>query len=128
MPFWREVLVEAIIKKRFEELAAKGERVVATRTFDFQADDGTRYFKISDPHFTEWTTNVLNLLVRVMGAESIHYKRFTEESNPPQSYGLHESSYHKARSIFDAAREDYEGGYLFNVRSLVAAEVFEDAI
>ncbi|NOU09198.1 MAG: DUF4145 domain-containing protein [Nitrospira sp.] len=38
-----------------------------------------------------------------------------------------EKQFEDCRSIFKAAREDYEDGYLFSVRALVKAEVLSDA-
>jgi HEPN domain-containing protein len=48
---------------------------------------------------------------------SKHYDKFVGSE-----YG-----FENCRSVFKAAREDYDGGYLFSVRALVKAEVLSDA-
>lgn len=60
-------------------------------------------------------TNVLNLLQRTFGETSVHYRHFAEHYG---KFSEWESEFEDCRSIFVAAREDYEGGYLFNVRAL----------
>jgi hypothetical protein len=59
----------------------------------------------------------------VFGSESEHYRNFTAQ---PDKRGLTYSPAKRALGVLKAAREDYAGGYLFNLRELVEAEVFSD--
>jgi hypothetical protein len=57
-----------------------------------------------------------------MGKESEHYQRFTEnvERVSTHSYAV------RACAVLRAANADYEGGYLFDTRKQVQAEVFDE--
>jgi hypothetical protein len=63
----------------------------------------------------------------VFGVDDIHYKSFHEahesflQTNKP-------AFFRRCMFILSAAREDYEGGYLFDVRGLIQAEVFDDVL
>ena len=68
---------------------------------------------------------VLNLLQRVFGEDSIHFQHFSRDAANVRDS---EYSFRGVVAIFNAAREDYEGGYLFNLQSLAKAEVFDDML
>jgi hypothetical protein len=116
--------IDQIIIKRFQELEGKAQTVYDLRELDFQNEEGKQYFSIPFATFAGWGTNVLNLLQRAFGEESVHYQNFQQQY---KSYQKWESEFETCRSIFLSAKEDYEGGYLFNLRSLVKAEVLDDA-
>ena len=117
--------LDPIIQRRFEELTAKAEALSAQRIFEMKSDSGEEYFKIPSPGFHEWTTNVQNLLARTFGQDSIHYQNFSRRVH---DFGGWESTFEDCRAILKASREDYEGGYLFDVRALAKAEVLSDAL
>lgn len=111
---------DALIKRRFEELVAKAEEVSATRRKSARTGSVT----IPPGPFHAWATSAQNLLVRVVGVESVHYRNFT---NLMGDFAGYESTFEGCRAVFAAAQEDYLGGYLFNLRALVKAEVLADA-
>jgi hypothetical protein len=111
--------MDNLVKKRFTELDAKADEVKKTaHTKDY-------IVQVDSAKLKEWMTNVLSLLQRVFGEDSIHYRNLHIQYQLSRPY---QSVFHDCRGIFNAAREDYEGGYLFNVRGLVQAEVFDDAL
>lgn len=114
-----------LIEKRFAELAEKADAISAAKTFDFVGDSGEHYYNVNSADAKGWSTNVLNLLQRVFREDSIHFKHFTEESKDIYNS---EKQFLRSLAIFQAAREDYQGGYLFNLESLVKAEVFDDVL
>jgi hypothetical protein len=117
---------DQLVRKRFSELEEKAEAVSKAKEFAFQSsDDRKKYYKIPPPVFKAWGTNVLNLLERVFGENSVHYKQFFDHYNRFREY---ESEFENCRAIFLAAKEDYEGGYLFNIRALIKAEVLDEAL
>jgi hypothetical protein len=65
------------------------------------------------------------VLQRMFGEDSIHFKHFREHF---AACGEWESGFRQCLAVFHAAKEDFEGGYLFNMRSLIQAEVFDDAL
>ena len=118
--------LDPIVTRRFEELQQKADAVIGVKVLDFtSSDDGTRYYKVPSALYKEWATNVLNLLDRTFGDKSIHYQNFWEHYCSFEGW---ESNFQDTYAIFKAAREDYEGGYLFNIRTLAKAEVLADAM
>lgn len=115
---------DTLVIKRLNELAAKGEEILETKEYDFTSDEGKQYFRVYSPEVKGWGTSVLNLLQRAFGESSVHYQRFDKHFS---EYDAWESSFKELQAILSAASEDYEGGYLFNLRSLVKAEVLTDA-
>jgi hypothetical protein len=64
-------------------------------------------------------------LQRVFSESGAHYRQFQEHFRG--FYG----EYYKFEillNIFYAAKEDYESGFLFNLRSLVKAELLDDSL
>jgi hypothetical protein len=117
--------LDPLVTRRFSELRAKGDAMLAATVLDFQDHEGNAFYKIPAGIYKEWATNVLNLLQRTFGESSVHYRHFAE------SYGTFQgwvSSAEESFGIFKAAEEDFRGGYLFHIRSLAKAEVLADAL
>ena len=107
------------IEQRFAELAKKAEEVAATRiNYDYSAG-------LSSEKFQEWATSVLSLLQRVFGEDSAHCENFSDRY---KSFRGDFSDFENCRGIFQAAKEDYESGYLFTVRGLIKAEDSTDIL
>ena len=117
--------LDNLVKKRFDELKAKTESIYQQKEFDFQSDEGKSYYTVPSAPVKGWGTSVLNLIQRAFGEDSAHYRNFIEHFKEFDGW---ESSLNTLVAIFDSAKEDYEGGYLFNVQSLVKAEVLDDAL
>ncbi|MDE3041144.1 MAG: DUF4145 domain-containing protein [Nitrospirota bacterium] len=117
--------LDSIITRRFTELAAKADTLGQKKEYAFTSEKGKKYFKIPSGPFKEWAANAMSLLQRTFGENSVHYRHFAENY---AKFIEWESEFEDCYSIFKAAREDYEGGYLFNVRALVKAEVLTDAL
>lgn len=115
-----------LVSQRFQELGGKADAIGSAMTLDFVgADSGRRYYNINAADFSGWATSVLNLLQRVFGEDSIHFQHFSRDA---ALVGDSEFNFRGVVAIFKAAREDYHGGYLFNLQSLVKAEVFDDML
>lgn len=108
---------------RLEELLQSGERVKQTRysrssgNFIYFGDDGIDYELAH-----QWGTSCLNLLNRSFGSDSVYYKNFEALFPKFNDY----SPIIQAAGVLRAAKDDYEQGYLFNTRTLIEAEVFDD--
>ena len=113
--------LDPLISRRFEELTTKAEAVSKSRKVD---GPGVAWSSVSAPLFHEWAISALNLLDKSFGRECVH---FTTLSAHVGRFVGWENQFEECRSVFKAAREDYEGGYLFSVRALVKAEVLLDA-
>src|SRR5262249_3210917 len=82
---------------------------------------------IVDEHLLlSWRVRARNLLLQACGPESVHYKAFhhVERTIGSSSYLYMQ----RLKAVFQAAKEDQEGGYLRSVRSFVHAELFDDEL
>jgi hypothetical protein len=94
---------EDLMVKRFAELEQARQS---------QFKDGQGFF---DPiKWSSWTTSVLNLLQGAFGHSSVHVERLRSwmSSDAPQHQILT-----AIQGIFVAGKEDYEGGYVFNLQA-----------
>ena len=116
--------IEKLVELRLDELDQKAVEILDKKVFLFQGDSGIQYFSIETPAFKAWATSAMNILQRIFGENSIHYRHFDDsfrkDSESKYSYTLEE-----CKAIFHAASEDYKGGFLFNSRGLIQAEVFD---
>jgi hypothetical protein len=108
---------------KLQELIQFGDRVKQTK----YSRSGGRVTYIGDAGVDselahQWGTSCLNLLSRVFGPDSVHYKNFETQFPKFRDY----SPVSRALGILKAAKEDYEQGYLFDIRILIEAEVFDE--
>ncbi len=111
------------ILRRFEELIEKGQEVLKTRSK--QSEDGGIYlsdYGVDCELSHEWGASCLNILKRVFGSNSDHYKRFDRLF---ENFVVSEPI-KKAMGIIKSAKEEYQNGFLFDTRTLIEAEVFDD--
>ena len=117
--------IDKKIIDRLEELTKLGEQVVATNFS--RSGGGVTYIGdrgVDSQLSSQWGTSCLNILSRVFGKDSDHYKKFDDLFHKFHDY----SPVRKALGILKAAKDDYENGYLFETRSLIEAEVFDDLL
>lgn len=74
-----------------------------------------------------WSVKAKNLIVRSCGEESQHFKAF-EKAEKFHVNDNNSSVLRRISAIFLAAKEDFEGGYVSSLRSLIQAEVFDDEL
>jgi hypothetical protein len=113
----------SIFLKRFSELAMQMDGVACTvkvRANAFGTGGIERY--LDGPAFLNWKVKARNLLGQACGPESVHVQQFTAAYG--HQFEDSEQNFLFLKAIFEAAREDFEGGYLATVRGLVRAEVF----
>ncbi len=131
------------IQKRFDELAEHalaiegsvgitGSPGNATKDIDVEsAGFYSEAYQVIDGEAFIWQTSVLSLLSRVFGEDSPTYGEFKKhvERRPSGSVRpkIHKT-FQLAKATFLSAKEQFEGGYLFDVRSLIHAEVFDDEL
>lgn len=80
---------------------------------------------IKDGDWEGCANSVLNLIKAVYGESSPYYQNFFEQYKKSQGY---ESEVLALKSIFLSAKEDFEGGYVFNVDLRISGEVSGDFI
>jgi hypothetical protein len=117
--------LDPVILRRFLQLSERAEEVASSSELVPTDDPEFTYSRIPYPDFVGWMTNALGLIQRVFGDESVHFRKLSQLAEAFREY---ESQFESCRAVFLAAREDYEGGYLFSVRALIKAEVLSDAL
>jgi len=115
--------VKELIDGKFSKLIAEGNSLV--RNSGWNGEDMQRHPPIQD--YYRFRTEALNLVRRACGDDSDHYRQLknlseTKESSTNAYFTLH------CLGVVEAAQRDFEDGLLFNVRSLIAAELLGDFI
>lgn len=114
------------LSKRFFELEEQMLKVESTK-HDTPSEFFGRNEYVDDEAFLEWKVKAKNLLIKVCGEKSEHYKEFLK-GEEPGSYETNLDRFKRVKSVFLAAKEDYEGGYLTSIKTLVQSEVFESEL
>ncbi|MFF5867617.1 DUF4145 domain-containing protein [Pseudomonas sp. NPDC012596] len=113
----------ALFEKRFAELDIKLTQLQNATTMrgDPRKEGQTEY--LAPELILHWSVRVKALLESVCGKESSYLQRFIE-ADQNQMFDIGVARFERMRAVFLAAKEDFEGGYLNSLRSLVQAEVF----
>lgn len=118
--------LDSLIQKRLDELEAKGKSISAAKYAQVaNARTGRTVDYVPFADTKGWGTSVLSLLRQAFGSESVHTQQFEGAFT---NFNGYLSSFRTLYAIFASAKEDYEGGYIFNLRGLVKAEVLSDAL
>jgi Domain of unknown function (DUF4145) len=120
-----EIVMADIYKKRFAELEEQMRELLASQKVIYDQPGGGGKLNIEYNDLLGWRVKVLNLLNKACGKDSEHYNIFNNV-HPPYLNCL--QVLERLSSIFLAAKEDYEGGYLKSARSLIQAEVFDSEL
>jgi len=111
--------MDEVFGRRFEELEQKRLAIPF-----HQFVHGAGRF-VPDGQWQGWATSVQSLLRAVYGETSEHYQNFSIAYR--KCNGV-EDTVRTLFHIFTSAKEDFEGGYVFNVELRVSGEVFGDFI
>ena len=110
-------MLNEVFSRRFAELEAKSNLLCISQ--GERALPGV---------YEEWATSAQNLIKAVFGEPSPHYKNFSEALvEAVNSYGYGDNV-KRLQGIFRSAKEDFDGGYVFNVDLRISGEVFGDFI
>ena len=117
--------ISAQITTRFGELLHQAEVVLSTRRNHSSVGGDVAVIvldSVDDALAEEWATSSLSFLRRVMGKDSEHYQRFEENAGRVSTHSFAV----RACAVLKAAKADYEGGYIFDARRRIQAEVFDE--
>lgn len=106
--------------RRVDELIAMGQEVKKTRY-----SEGERFpvQRVKDAPMAGLRTACLSFIERVYGKEHTHFQQFTAKTD---SHYFSDSE--RALAILAAVRSELAGGWLFDIKGLVAAELFSDLL
>ena len=110
-------MINDLFQKRFRELQEKSFSLpTQTTKFGDYVMPGT---------WQGWASSCQSLIKAVYGEESPHCRNFSDRLRACDgSVG----SVDILKGIFASAREDFEGGYVFNVELKVSGEIFGDLV
>jgi hypothetical protein len=118
--------LKEVFKQRFEELEEQASQLESSKKVLRTEIIGGTNEVIDSYLLLSWKVKVKNLLSKVCGEDSQHFKQFEreEESGYYTTYGIFKAF----KAVFLAAKEDFEGGYLSSIKTLVQAEVFDSEL
>lgn len=115
-------MVDSRLLAQITQLVEQGQSVLATKQRpppNFITDSF-----VDERAASEWYTRSLNFLARVFGADSEHYKAMSKHAQNPTKW----TPANMAFGVICAAKADLEAGAIFDLKALVAAEVFESML
>jgi hypothetical protein len=112
-----------LFKQRFEELNLQANEVEES-TKPEDSYYGSSAESVDDDLLLNWIVKVRNLLFKVCGEGSQHFQQLERIDKQGGNY----TKFQKLKAIFLAAKEDFEGGYLSSIKTLVQAEVFDSEL
>ncbi len=112
-------MLGATFRKRFAELQA------SFGLLPYQSNSGMSSRFVPNGQWHQWATSAQNLIRAVFGESSPHYANFLSRY---EKCGGSESSVAALHAVFMSAKEDFEGGYVFDVELRVSGEVFGDFV
>ncbi len=108
-------MMKDVFKKRFIELEQKYSSILFREAaYDKWCEEGD---------WKRWATSVQSLIRAVYGERSPQYENFLTAFAACRGY---ERDVNALKGIFLSAKEDFEGGYVFDVDLRVSGEVFGD--
>ena len=88
-------------------------------------DEGLHLSQNNDKDYFRFRTEAMNLVRRSCGSDSDHYQELKKLAERPESATNPFYSKH-CYGVLEAAKRDFESGLLFDVRSLIAADLLGD--
>lgn len=110
--------------RRFQELCQQADVIEASKRFERTPYEG--HF-INQNDLINWSVKARHLLSSVCGPDSQHFTQFVA-CEKASMYTTNHEIFLKLRAVLEAAKEDYEGGYLNSLKLLVQAEVFDSEL
>lgn len=119
--------MSGLYKTRFDELLTQLDAVFATTKTTYDPYSRQNETDLDSNTLLEWRVKAKNLLLKVCGDDSEHYKAFVEEESP-SGYSTYLSAAKRVKAVFLAAKEDFDTGMLRSSRSIVQAELFSSEL
>ena len=113
--------VDELIAKKFKTLLDEGKGLLQRSGWDGRDYQNS----VDDVAYMRFRTEALNLIKRACGEDSDHYEQMKTLAEDKQT-ALNSYYFKDCYGVLEAASRDYEGGMIFRVRAMVAAEVLDD--
>jgi hypothetical protein len=115
------------LSERFTQLEAQATGLENTAHIVTSSLTGSQDTFLDDDLLLHWRAKVLNLLVQACGRESEHYRLF-RQTEDETFHGTNYNLFKRLRLVFLAAKDDFDGGFLASIRSMVQSEVFDSEL
>lgn len=112
-------MLNPIFQRRFDELKAQIDAMPR------RANSGMSGYNFASGDWQKWGTSAQSLILAVFGENSPHYVNFLTGFKECSGY---DTSVNVLKGIFLSSKEDFEGGYVFNVELRISGEIFGDFI
>lgn len=112
-------MLSDVFKTRYQELEASYHAL----PYQSIAGGGGNY--VPGGTWRQWATSSQSLIRAVFGEQSPHYVNFVTQYNACHGG---ESDVRALHAVFLSAKQDFEGGYVFNVELIISGEVFGDFV
>ena len=115
----------AKLVRRFADLEQQLATVLATKRYKKSDWNSGEY--VDHELFLNWSVKAKHLIEKACGEGSLYANEFAKKQKTMSmdtNYGI----LVRLKAVFEAAREDFEGGYCDSVKSLVQAEVFDNEL
>ena len=112
------------VTERFTQLEAQATALENTAHIVTSPLTGSQDTFLDDDLLLHWRAKVLNLLVQACGRESEHYRLF-RQTEDETFHGTNYNLFKRLRLVFLAAKDDFDGGFLASIRTMVQSEVFD---
>jgi len=109
------------IEKKFQKLLAEGQEIF--RKHGWNGGNWNSWPSAVD--YIRFRTESLNLINRVCGEGSDHYKELKKIATDKES-SSHPMYFHLCYGALEAAHNDFVEGFLFDLRALISAELLGD--
>ena len=120
-----------LFKQHFEELKIQADEVEASKSTKIKEyfSDGSTHVDtdVDEEKLLSWKIKVRNLLSKTCGENSQHFQEFEKIEEYSTYFGNYDR-FRRFQAVFLAAKEDFEGGYLSSIKTLVQAEVFDSEL
>jgi len=113
-------MLNEVFARRFKELDEKFSAL------EFRPNSGrSSGTHVATGDWKQWATSAQSLILAVYGEFSPHYRNYVEAFGKCNGYDYEVMA---LKGVFLAAKDDFEGGYVFNVDLRVSGEVFGDFV
>ncbi len=116
-----------LFKQRFIELEHQASQIEASKIMETSPMYGDTIGYVDWNLLLSWKVKVKNFLSQICGEESQYFKQFEKSESSFLGSNYIETFLH-LRTIFIAAKEDFEGGYFLSIVKLAQAEVFDSEL
>lgn len=114
------------LSDRFDQLYDEILEIESTREKKYSELRGN-YDVIDNEKTLTWKVKSKSLLIYACGKDSQHYEEFIK-AEKINGYQTQWDAFKKMKSVFLAAMDDYNNGYLTSIKNLIQADVFDSEL